>query len=160
LVSVLEETELENGMASTQMPDSLEPILTEMVGLAQEFLAEDGEFFPFAAEMRIDGGVEMVFVETGEQSPSGQELRDFFFQTLQPSLDTGTAVAIGVCLDVQARTPDGDETDAIMVEVQEKSGGNALVFVPYQITDEEGGMLEFGEPYGEYGVKLWTPDSN
>lgn len=147
-------------MASASMPDSLEPILTEMVELAQEFLAEDGEFFPFAAELGIDGSVEMVFVETGEQAPSGQELRDFFFQTLRPSLDTGTAVAIGVCLDVQARTPDGDDTDAIMVEVEQKSGGNALVFVPYTITDEEGGMLEFGEPYGEYGTKLWTPGNN
>jgi hypothetical protein len=144
------------------MPDSIEPILTEMVELAQEFLAEDGEFFPFAAEMRIDGSVEMVFVETGEQQPSGQELRDFFFQTLRPALESGVVTAIGVCLDVQARTPEGDETDAIMVEVEQKSGGNALVFVPYTITDEEGGMLEFGEPFGEYETKpkLWTPGSN
>ena len=144
------------------MPDSLEPILTEMVELAQEFLAEDGEFFPFGAEQGIDGSVEMVFVETGESQPSGQELRDFFFETLRPALAGGTTVAIGVCLDIQARTPDGDETDAIMVEVEQTTGGHALVFVPYTVTDEEGGMIEFGEPYGEYEMtpKLWTPGMN
>jgi len=110
----------------------LDTLLNDLLPFAKRMLAEEGEFYPFAASMSIDGEITSRGASTGSEHPKSQELIDILTAALQRLASEGSIRAAGICFDVRIIPPGQvDKTDAVQLGLEREGGDAADVFVPY-----------------------------
>ncbi|MCW2679940.1 MAG: hypothetical protein JWM62_1341 [Frankiales bacterium] len=111
-------------------------------------LAADGEFYPFALAMTAAGDVVSPAVEPASDHPTADEVAGLLLTALRAARADIRAAAL--CSDVQIRGADGEERDAIRVELEAPADEPVAVVVPYA-----GTVLE--QPFGMTGERrVWA----
>ncbi|MFH1438445.1 MAG: hypothetical protein ABIJ56_22240 [Pseudomonadota bacterium] len=130
----------------------IDQLLNVLIALAQDLLAEHGEFIPFGASMSTDGEVNAAMAETGEEHPCSQEVFDVLTDGFRKAADEGAIRAAGICLDVRT-TPPGAvvEVDAICTRLEHEGGEVVDAFLPYH--RDEAGEITYGKLFAAAGER-------
>jgi len=122
--------------ASQQSQDDLDGLLGTCLPLAQRFLNESGEFYPFGAKVTLDGETEMVMAHPGPggENPASADVVEALVEALRVNeSDTRAAAVVS-----NFRTT---ESDVIRVDLEHRDGHALVVVLPYEATP--GGGIEY-----------------
>ena len=110
-------------------PSDLDRLMGACVEAAVGLLSKDGEFYPFALAMTTEGDVVSPAIDPGSEHPEPDHVAELLVQALRSSRDTLRAVAM--CSDVRLRSDEGEERDAIRIELESPQTDPLIVMVPY-----------------------------
>ena len=127
----------------------MDALLDALVGFAKTMLVARSAFHPFAAEMTLDGRVEMVTAEIAAPSPQPGVVVEALDERLRAAAAEGGIRGAGLCVDVRLEPASGRASDAIRVDVEHRDAEPVRVFLPYAV--EAPGRVVFGEILAEPG---------
>jgi hypothetical protein len=123
--------------------DEIQELLNFLLPYAERMLNEHGEFYPYAAALDSDGGLNAVGADVDDDAPDVGELLVALHQGLRERAAEGAIRASGIAADVTLTDPDsGETTDAVQVELDHAEADAVDIFVPYE-TEDQG--IKFGE---------------
>lgn len=117
-------------------PD-LDRLMNFCVPFAQQRLAEDGRFHPFAATLHSSGEITPQATYTGEEHPEVHELVKDYTHLLKNIASRGEASAAALCFDYClpiTGEPSADRAkkkDAIAIGLEHCNGESVTVYLPY-----------------------------
>jgi hypothetical protein len=120
--------------------DDLDRLLGASVEAALRLLSSDGEFYPFALAMTGDGDVVSPAVEPDSDHPSSEQVARLLLAALREA--RGSIRAASLCSDVKVVSDEGEERDAIRIELEAPGSDPVTVVVPYAgtVLDQPFGM--------------------
>ncbi|MBB6147205.1 hypothetical protein HNQ77_005199 [Silvibacterium bohemicum] len=122
-----------------QIRDDANELLNSCVSYAKRMLRKYGEFGPFGYRMNDEGDVVMERIAQQEMPADGALLLDLLRQQLTEKAHRGILSAIAMASNVTTtKASDEGYADAIMIEIEHRSGYSVKAFVPYKVT---GGQL-------------------
>jgi hypothetical protein len=111
----------------------LNELLNALLPFAQQMLGKNGEFFPFGADMKTDGEIEMIGAYEGQEHPKSQLLIDLMREDFKKRAENCEIRCAGICYDVRIIPPGQTEKcDAICTSLEHQSGESIDVFLPYK----------------------------
>lgn len=118
-----------------QVREDANEVLNACVSYAKRMLRRYGEFAPFAYRMNLDGDVALETVAQHDMPPEPALLLELLYQQLGERARKDLLVAAGTASNVTMaeRTAEGF-TDAVMVEIEHRTGYSVRAFVAYKIT--------------------------
>jgi hypothetical protein len=123
--------------------DEIQELLNFLLPQAERMLGEQGEFFPYAAAVEIDGSIEPVAPAVATDNPDVGDLLIALHDDLRQQAAEGAIRASGIAADVSLTDPDsGETTDAVQVELDHAAGDAVDIYVPYE-SGADG--VKFGE---------------
>ncbi len=125
-------------------PNDLDRLLGACVETATRLLSKDGGFYPFALSLTAAGEVVAPSVSPPSDHPTADEVVELLVTALREGRDGLRAVAL--CTDVRLRSDEGEERDAIRLELEAATGDPLVVVVPY--ADQQ-----LAEPFGMAGER-------
>lgn len=125
-------------------PNDLDRLLGASVQTATQLLSEKGEFYPFALAVSEAGEVVSPSVTPPSDHPTADEVVELLVEALRAGRDGLRATAI--CTDVRLRSDEGEERDAIRLELEAATGDPLVVVVPYA-------DRQLDEPFGMAGER-------
>jgi len=124
---------MEQGKIDTQK------LFDSVLPLAQQFLLENDEFFPFGEVMKPNGEQVSLSAQLEDERPSSSDLIELLKNHYIQSAQAQDIIASSLAYDVKI-----EGSDAIAVDLDHVSGYSVSVFVPYELTDNE---LVIGEMF-------------
>ena len=140
-------------IASPEAQADFQELLNALLGSAQHHLAKHGEFFPFAAAVRLDGEVGVVYAmpDADDDRPPSADVIDACREALVSARATNRSAAI-VC-DVRLRPP--SDGDALRLDFEHEDGAALVALLPY--SQRPGSAIEYGELAILRGERrIWT----
>ena len=114
-------------------PHSLEKLLTYCVDFAKEMLTRCGEFYPFGAVIKTDGGFSAIGGYTGEEHPLRQDVYIQLQESFKQDFTDGKIEAAAIAADVNIpKQYDPPHPDGIRVLI-ECRGYSRMFYVPYYL---------------------------
>lgn len=107
----------------------LDRLLGASIEAATQLLSKDGEFYPFALGLTSGGDVVTPNVDPGSAHPAAEQVEALLVEALRGKRDELRACA--VCSDVRIRSDQGEERDAIRIELESSGSEPLVVLVPY-----------------------------
>lgn len=116
---------------STGETSDLDRLLGASIEAATQLLSKDGEFYPFALGLTTGGDVVTPHVDPGSGHPAAEHVEALLLQALRGKRDELRACAL--CSDVRIRPGEGEgeERDAIRIELESPAADPLVVLVPY-----------------------------
>jgi hypothetical protein len=129
--------------------DECEMLLNAVLPLAEKFLAEHGEFFPFGAALGTDGKQAITMAHDGSDRAPSQPLIELLRDGYRQGARSGRLVATALAYDALVIPPgQSTRTDAIAVELDHRWEYSTVVFVPYVI---KSGQVRIGTAFVRAG---------
>jgi hypothetical protein len=118
-----------------QIREDANELLNSSVPYAKRMLRRYGEFGPFGFAMDQDGNVKMEAIAQQDMPADAEMLLDLLGQQLMERARRGALQAAATASNVTMGKPSEEGyTDAIMVDIEHRSGYCVKAFVPYRIT--------------------------
>jgi hypothetical protein len=137
---------------SPQAQVDLDQLVSAALGMAQQLLGANHEFFPFAAAITTGGAVEFV-AGRGPDDGDDQPAADVLLASCESILRLRRDQLRAAGLTADVRTADGE---AIQVDVEHVEGAALRVLLPYT-RHRLGRVKEYGELSASMGVpRVWT----
>jgi len=123
-----------------------ESLLNELMPLAEEKLANSGEFHPFAGAITADGEMRLIYGYDGREIPPSEELIQLLAHGLRKGAAAGEYLATCLLYDVRLKptAKTVGYVDAIAAELEHRDGYAVTVFFPYTLT---GDLPTFADPF-------------
>ena len=122
-----------------------EALLNDVLPLAEQMLAEYGEFLPYAGATRPSGEGVSISGYDGREHPPSKDIIDMLAWGLRQGAAAGDYLATALVYDVRVTAPSVNEpTDAIAVELEHRDGYAVTVFFPYELAN---GRPILGRPF-------------
>lgn len=129
-----------------------EGLLNAVLPLAEKFLGEHGEFYPFGATLDSHGHQALAAAHDGTERPPSQPLIELLRSGYKEGAKAERIVATALAYDVLVVPPGGNsKTDAVAVELDHRDDYSVVVFYPYVIRS---GRVEFGAAFANAGERL------
>lgn len=127
--------QMQEDQIEKQIWEDANDVLNASVSYAKRMLRRHGSFAPFSHRMNRDGKVALEMVAQHDMPPEPAFLLELLYQQLAERAGKGLLLAAATASNVTlgAPTPEG-YTDAVMVEIEHKSGYCMLAFVPYRLS--------------------------
>ncbi len=127
--------------------NDLQQIIDYSHKFAKHMLIRSGEYFPFGAQINMQGDLASIGYEDEESDiPNSEEVISELSKALKDQLDVENIRAYGITSHVIiAINQEGDKSDAIMVDIQHKDDAIPLYCFPYHWTANRD--LIFGESF-------------
>ena len=133
-----------------EIKEDVEALLNELMPLANEMLAQHGEFFPFGSVLDADGEVQPPQAWSGSEAPEAREQVDALMSIFREQAEAGNIRASALLFDCLTVPPGQTErVDAVAVQLDHRDGYSAVVFFPYQIGEDK--SVSFAEPFAFEG---------
>jgi hypothetical protein len=122
-----------------QIREDANEVLNACATYAKRMLRRYGQFAPFGYRMNQDGNVVLEVVAQHDMPPEPAMLLELLYGQLAERAKKGLLVAAGTASNVTlGKASDEGFVDAVMVEIEHRSGYSVQAYVPYRIT---GGQL-------------------
>ena len=128
--------------------DDSQQLMDAVLPLAEKFLIESGEFFPYGGAMTASGEIVSVAAYDGDDHPPSSELIDLLNQAFSSAATKKEYKATALVYSVRIQLADGEPSDAIAINLDHQSGYSVVVLLPYA---KNNGVLEFGEITAQAG---------
>lgn len=117
-----------------QMREDASAVVNACVSYAKKMLRRYGSFGPFGYRMNGDGQVALEAVAQHGMPPEPPLLLGLLYQQLGERAKKGLLLAAATASNVTMDAPSKEGfTDAVMVDVEHRSGYCMQVFIPYRI---------------------------
>jgi hypothetical protein len=134
---------MEQGKAESQQ------LMDAVLPLAEQLLSQHGEFFPYGGAMTPSGEIVSIAAYDGNEHPPSSEVISMLQKAFISAAQSGEYKATAVVYDVRVALPEsGEKSDAIAIALDHESGYSVVVFLPYQLTEQE---LRFGNIFAQAG---------
>ena len=111
----------------------LDALVNFLLPFAQETLGKHGEFFPFAAQMSVEGEITAIAIETeDEDQPDSDVVIGALGDVLRTHAADGEIRACGICSDTAVTLPEMGMTEAVRVSLEHAEAEPVDVYMPYQ----------------------------
>jgi len=131
-------------MTEQEQKADCEALMNDMINFGQKMLREHGEFYPYAASMKLDGSIVSISADTGEELPKGEEVMKVLASGLRESAAAKTIKASAIFFNITLHKPTAaGETDAIQVSLEHRDGWSGEVYFPYKLS--KGNKLQVGQ---------------
>jgi hypothetical protein len=131
--------------------DDMDRLLDVLVTASQQFLGDQGGFYPHGAVLASSGELELIGGWTGEEHPEPTELIDLIEEALRERARSDDIRATGLAIDVRIVPPGAEErSDAISVALEHSRDDPVMVFLPYKAAD---GTIQYGEVFAAPGER-------
>ncbi len=142
-----------------QIREDANEVLNAAVSYAKRMLRRYCEFAPFAYRMNLDGDTQLEVIAQHDMPPEPAMLLGLLYEQLAERARKGLLIAAAAASNVTMAKPSAEGfTDAVMVEIEHRSGYCVRAFVPYKIT---GGQFHKLFPrvvrFGELHTQEETP---
>jgi hypothetical protein len=123
-------------------PHKLEELLNYCVGFAKQMVERHGAFHPFGAVIVLDGTLNAVGANIGEEHPQGPAIFQFLQSAMRVQFQKREIIGAGIATDVnipphyQPVYPDGIRV------LLECAGFSRYIYLPYRVS---AGRAEYGE---------------
>jgi hypothetical protein len=111
-------------------PD-LDRLLSFCLPFAQEMLKKRDEFYPFAATVLINGELNPLAINSGEEHPSAKKMIDELTGVLKHNSAKGELQAAAICYDGRVTVQSDEKKDAITVFLEHSNGESVTIYLPY-----------------------------
>ena len=129
--------------------DDIQELINHSHDMAEKLLIhQDGEFYPFGAEIDNQGKLTNIGHHYGDDFPLSDEHIKELKKYFEREIGSRRIRAYAITFDCLAkRDPDAEKTDAIAIECYLRDNEQRTIYYfPYRrVTSDE---LEFGEPWG------------
>jgi len=133
----------------TTPKDDCEALLNAVLPLAEKFLNEHGEFYPFGATLGTDGKQALTAAHDGADHTPSQPLIELLRDGYRKGAKSGKLLATALAYDVLVVPPGGSaKVDAVAVELDHRADYSVVVFFPYRV---DSGKVEFGSAFVNAG---------
>jgi hypothetical protein len=128
----------------------VEQVMGPLIEAASSLLEKHGEFYPIAGYLDAHGLFHLTATHDGNERPTTTQVISDLRRTLKATASPNGYRAVGLAYDVRV-TPPGQsaKTDAILVELEHKTGYRVNVYWPY--TPASGRPPIFGKAFAEAG---------
>jgi hypothetical protein len=117
-----------------QMREDASEVLNACVSYAKKMLRRYGSFGPFGHRMNLDGIVALEVVAQHEMPPEPALLLELLYSQLRERASKGLLLAAATASNVTMDVPSKEGfVDAVMVDIEHRSGYCAQAFIPYRI---------------------------
>ncbi len=123
----------------------LDHVMSVCLDLARRLLVEHGAFFPFGVSLTADGIVMDAVYDGKEHAPDDAAVVDRIVATHRALAGQGRLHACGTVLDLRLATPEGEEEEAVCIDVEHRAAGPRRWFLPYSRAGH--GEVEYGEAF-------------
>ena len=121
---------------------------------ARAALATDGDFFPAAAEVAMDGRLTEVEFEVDVEQPDIEITIEALADILRTNAGDGLIRACAICSLAMLATESIEPTDAVRVRLEHRAAEPIEVYLPYRVVD---GEYAFGELVAFEGERaIWA----
>lgn len=118
-----------------QTREDANELLNAGVAYAKRMLRKYGQFGPFGYRLNEEGALVMEKIAQQEMPPDAAMLRNLLFDQLAEKIQRGHVSAAAMASNVSMAKPSEEGySDAIMLEIEHRSGYAVKAFVPYRIT--------------------------
>jgi len=131
-------------------PSSAEPraeaerLVEEGLAVAERMLRERGELVPFGYVRAPDGSTRPVVASDLDDGQESSAVVELLTLGLRKGAEAGDYTAAAIFVDVRITPPGSStETDAVLVEIEHRSGYCADIVFPYQRAGDD--KIRFGE---------------
>lgn len=126
---------IEEMATEEQIREDANDVLNAAVSYAKRMLRRYAEFGPFGYRMNLDGNTQLEVVAQHDMPPDPALLLELLHEQLAERARKGLLVAAATASNVtMSKASDEGFTDAVMVEIEHRSGYCVRAFVPYKIT--------------------------
>lgn len=125
--------------ASQQAQTDFDTLLSSCIGFTKKQIDEQGDFYPYAVVVDLDGHMQMVETELEDSHPNPASVIDALEGSLRAQRDSFRAVA--TVANVRLRQED---SDAVRVALEHSEGLIFAVVLPYR-PKELGSSPTYGE---------------
>jgi hypothetical protein len=133
-LSVMEEVTAKMATDEQAREDANE-LLNASASYAKRMLRRYGEFGPFGHRMNLDGDAAIEVVAQHDMPPEPAMLLSLLYEQLAERAKKGLLVAAATASNVTMGKPSSEGyMDAVMIEIEHRSGYCVQAFVPYRIT--------------------------
>lgn len=111
----------------------LDALVNFLLPFAQETLGKHGEFFPFAAQMSVEGEITAIAIETEEEDhPDVDVVIGALGDVLRTHAADGLIRACGICSDTAVTLPEMGMTEAVRVSLEHADAEPVDLYMPYR----------------------------
>ena len=128
--------------------EQLHRLYDHCLGFARKMLEKGGEFFPFAAEIGVDGKLAAVGYFDGNERPSPQDLYKSLIGLMRIRAESHQIIAAAIASDVTIPTHlSAPYSDGIRVQLEDETTGR-YIYVPYKfaVQPRYAGNVMFANP--------------
>ena len=113
--------------------EECEVLLDTLLPAAENLLRKNGEFYPIGAVMTIDSSTTFTAADCGTDFPNSQSVIDALISSHKQMAVKNEIKASGIAWNAAISTPDGKQSDAIIVSLEHKGDYSVVVVLPYKI---------------------------
>jgi hypothetical protein len=129
-----------------QVHIDFQSLIDSLLSFAKSMVSEHGSFNPFGAVMYVDGQIQWVAADTGEEFPASQVLIDSMVAMFKESAEAGEICAAAICYGGRAIPPGAaSKMDVISFILEHRSADSIGTYIPY--VRKENGDVEYSEMY-------------
>jgi hypothetical protein len=122
-------------ISEEQIREDANELLNACVSYSKRMLRKFGEFGPFGYRMNEEGDVIMERIAQQEMPPDASLLLGLLHQQLSEKAGRGIVFAAATASNVTMAKPSEEGyADAVMIEIEHRTGYSIKAFVPYRIT--------------------------
>ena len=124
-----------------------EDLMNAALPLAEQLLAEHGEFLPYGQAMDKAGKFIAIGASDGREHPPSKDLIKLLKDGFKEGARTGKYKATALVYDVRVTLPStGAKSDAIAVSLNHEGKYSALIFIAYRL---DGRKVVMGEVFAQ-----------
>lgn len=129
--------------------EECEVLLDVLLPAAENLLRKNGEFYPIGAVMTTDSNTTLTAVDSEHDFPDSQSVIDALISYHRQMAEKNNIKASGIAWNAAISTPDGKQSDAIIVSLEHSGDYSVVVVLPYQIGLFK--RIKFGELFAQNG---------
>ncbi|MBQ7887071.1 MAG: hypothetical protein IJ313_09290 [Clostridia bacterium] len=129
--------------------EECEVLLDALLAAAENLLRKNGEFYPIGAVMTADSDTAFTAAHSDNEFPDSQSVIDALISSHKQMAEKNEIKASGITWNASISTPDGKQSDAIIVSLEHKDDYAVIVGLPYRIGLFK--KIKFGEIFAQSG---------
>ncbi|BCJ89757.1 hypothetical protein IZ6_04920 [Terrihabitans soli] len=127
-----------------------EELLSVVIPIAEKWLGEHGEFFPFGVTMLATGEIVPAIACAEDASPKSADIIKWLKDGYRSQAKSGAIIASILVYDVRTTLPGGGTSDAIAAAFDHVGDFSGRLVFPYQLSDDS---VSISDPFLQPGDK-------
>jgi hypothetical protein len=127
---------------------------------SEQCLRKHGNFLPHGVVLTVEGKIELVGVQTGQDSANSVEVLPLLHEGLRSRAQDGQVLAVGVAENVTVTQQGQGSTKAIKVLFEHRRGLTVALYLPFEKRLLKG--YQFGQSFSVLAnaeVNAWPPSA-
>ncbi len=117
--------------------------------MAKELLLENGEYYPIASSINLNGDTKPIMYFDGNENPLCEDIITKYLEILEMKIKNSEIRAYSIAYDVRvSRNSESEKTDAVAIKIKHIETKEIIIYYyPYIFSQQR--KLTIGDSWGE-----------